>query len=270
MTAVGFLGPGRMGRPMVDRLLRAGHEVTVFARREQVRRELEQAGAHVSDTAAEAARSADVILVCVFSDAQLLEVCLGEVGLLAGLRPGAVIASHVTGRRNTVQELAAQAAERDGFVVDAPVSGGTEEIAEGRLTVMLGGDSLAVDKVDRVVAAYADPRIHTGGLGSALAVKLVNNLLFASHAQTAAAAIELGEHLGVERDALLQVLESASGRSYAASALGRIGPVAEWASVVGEFMRKDVAACEAELSAAGAEGGLLVDVVHRGPLPLAG
>lgn len=266
MTAVGFLGPGRMGRPMVDRLLQAGHEVTVLARREEVRAELEQSGARAVATPAEAAAGAEVVLVCLFSDQQLLEV---STGLLAALQPGAVVASHVTGRRSTIQELGGRAAELGAHVVDAPVSGGADEIQAGRLTVMLGGADAAVSKVAAVASAYADPCIRTGVLGSALAVKLVNNLLFATHAQTAAAAIELGERLGVEQEALLQVLENASGRSFAASSIGRLGSVSGWSDVVGEFMRKDVAALEAELEDAGTDGGLLVDIVHRGPLSLA-
>ena len=266
MTAVGFIGPGRMGRPMVDRLLQAGHDVTVLARREEVRRELAQSGARVVTTPAEAAAGAEVVLVCLFSDAQLVEV---TPGLLAGLQPGAVIASHVTGRRTTIQELGERAAVVGAHVVDAPVSGGENEIRAGQLTVMLGGADEAINKVAEVIAAYADPCIRTGVLGSALAVKLVNNLLFAAHAQTAAAAIELGERLGVGQEAFLNVLKSASGRSFASSSIGRLGSVSGWSDVVGEFMRKDVAACEAELQDAGADGGLLVDIVHRGVLPLA-
>jgi 3-hydroxyisobutyrate dehydrogenase-like beta-hydroxyacid dehydrogenase len=249
---------------MVDRLLGAGHEVTVLARREEVRRELAESGARLVATASDAAAGSEVVVVCLFSDAQLAEV---TPGLLAGLRPGAVVASHVTGRRTTIQELGNRAAQLGAHVVDAPVSGGVDEIRAGRLTVMLGGAEEAVSKVTAVIAAYADPCIRTGALGSALAVKLVNNLLFATHAQTAAAAIELGERLGVEQEALLQVLENASGRSFASSSIGRLGSVSGWSDVVGEFMRKDVAALEAELEDAGADGGLLVDIVHRGRLP---
>ena len=250
---------------MALRLLQAGHEVTVLARRAEVRAELAAAGARVVSTPAEAAHEASVVVVCLFSDEQLLEV---SDDLLSGLADGAVIASHVTGRRSTVQQLGARAEQRGAHVVDAPVSGGVDEIDAGRLTVLLGGEPTAVEKADEVVAAYGDPRIRTGALGSALAVKLVNNLLFAAHSQTAAAAVALGEQLGVEPAALLQVLESASGRSFASSSLARTGSAQAWADVIGEFLRKDVAACEAELAAAGAEGGLLADVVRRGPLRL--
>jgi len=265
VTSVGFVGPGRMGRPMVDRLLQVGHDVTVLARRDEVRADLAAAGARVVSTPADAARGAQVVVVCLFNDEQLLEVA---DDLLSGLGDGAVLASHVTGRRSTVQDLGSRAAQRGAQVVDAPVSGGVDEITAGKLTILLGGNPAAVDAADAVVSAYGDPRIRTGALGSALAVKLVNNLLFATHSQTAAAALELGERLGVEQQALLQVLETASGRSFASSSLSRTGSAEAWAQVIGEFLRKDVAACEAELAAAGADGGLLVDVVRRGPLRL--
>jgi len=265
VTAVGFLGPGRMGRPMVDRLLQANHAVTVLARRPDVRADLERAGARVVSTPAQAAAGADVVVVCLFSDDQLLEVS-GE--LLRGVQPGAVVASHVTGRRSTVLELGGRLAAVGAQLVDAPVSGGVDEINAGRLTVMLGGADEAVAAADAVVSSYADPRIRTGPLGSGLAVKLVNNLMFAAHAQTAAAGLELGKRLGVDASALLQVLETASGRSFASGSLGRIGDPDRWADVIGEFLRKDVAAVEAELAADGADGGLLSDVVRHGPLPL--
>src|SRR4051794_36606678 len=269
-----------MGRPMVDRLLQAGHDVTVLARREEVRADVAAAGAKVVSTPAEAARGADVVVVCLFSDDQLLEV---SDDLLSGLGDGAVIASHVTGRRSTVQELGARAGARGGHVVDAPVSGGggeiksgrlpgppggepaavgaragargghvvdapvsggVDEINAGRLTVLLGGNPAAVDAADAVVAAYGDPRIRTGALGSALAVKLVNNLLFATHSQTAAAAVELGARLGVGQAPPLQGLGAPSGPALPPSSLTRTGPAEPWGQGIGGFLRKDVAACE--------------------------
>src|SRR4051812_36630446 len=196
-----------MGRPMVDRLLKAGHDVTVLARRDGVRADLAAAGARVVSTPAEAARGAAVVVVCLFSDDQMLEI--GD-DLVSGLGDGAVVASHITGRRSTVQDLGLRAEKVGAQVVDAPVSGGVDEINAGRLTILLGGDASAVDRADAVLAAYGGPCIRTGALGSALALKLVNNLLFATHSQTAAAAVDLGARLGVDEAALLQVLESAS------------------------------------------------------------
>lgn len=268
MTRVGFLGPGQMGRPMVGRLLAAGHDVTVLARRAPVRADLEAAGAHPVTTAADAVAEAEVVVACLFSDDQLEEVCAGPDGVLAAIGAGTVVASHVTGRRSTVLALAERLAERGARIVDAPVSGGVDEIEAGRLTVMLGGEHSAAEVASPVLAAYADPIIRTGDLGSGLAVKLVNNLLFAVHSQTAAAALELAGRFGVEPGSLFEVLRHASGNSYAAERLAQGGDLAAWTELLAPFLRKDVAACAAELAEAGVTTDYLLETVSRGPLPI--
>lgn len=265
MAVVGFVGPGQLGAPMVRRLLAAGHHVRVYARRPDVRDDLRAAGATVVDSGRAAAESASVVLACLFDDAQLRAVCEGPDGVLAGLSPAAVLASHVTGRRETLAELAGRTA---AAVVDAPVSGGADDIAAGRLTVLLGGADAAVSAVADVVAAYASPVVRTGGPGSALAVKLVNNLLFAAHVQLVAEAADVAAHLGVERELLLPALGACSGSSYAASTLARFPDLDAFAALAGPFLRKDVAAGEAQLAAAGGDAGLLGEVVRRGRLPL--
>ncbi|MCW2526922.1 MAG: garR 3 [Pseudonocardiales bacterium] len=267
MSEVGFVGPGQMGRPMVERLLAAGHTVSVYARRPELRAELADAGAHVVDSCREAA-TAPVVLACFFSDEQLQQASDGPDGLLAGLGPGAVLASHVTGSRATLHALSDAAAKVGAEVVSAPVSGIDDDIRAGRLTVLLGGDDDAVRRVGEVVRAYAGTLVPTGDLGSALAVKLVNNLLFAAHAQTAAEAVALGRELGVAPELLLRAVASCSGASYAAATLAKVPSIEYFAEVGGPFLRKDVAACVAELGASGAEAGLLLDVVRRGPLDL--
>ncbi|MFM2073459.1 MAG: hypothetical protein RLZZ623_3723, partial [Actinomycetota bacterium] len=93
---VGFLGVGHMGRPMVDRLLAARVDTTVWVRRAELRSELEEAGIHVGESAASVAAAADVVILCFFSDEQVREVVLGG-GVLAAMRSGSVLVSHITG-----------------------------------------------------------------------------------------------------------------------------------------------------------------------------
>ncbi|HEX9039936.1 MAG TPA: NAD(P)-binding domain-containing protein [Trebonia sp.] len=261
---VGFVGAGRMGFPMVERLAAAGHDPVVYARRAEVRDEL--AGLDVRTTAelAEAAAGADVLLVCVFNDEQLNEVA---APLAAALPDGAVFASHVTGRESVLRAVA----ERfPGIrVVDAPVSGGPHEIRAGRLTVLLGGEPAARARAADAIRAYGDPLIETGGLGSALAVKLVNNFLFAANTQLAAEAVRLGEALGVAPGQLLSALEHMSGGSQASRrAAEGGGDMAAFEARIGRFMKKDVAACLEQAAERGVDPGLLIDVVRRGQLSL--
>lgn len=264
---VGFVGAGQLGLPMVERLLAAGHSVHVYARRPEVRSVLQQAGAHVVHSPREAAAQAQLLILCPFSDAQLVEVCEGPHGALAGLRGGCVMASHVTGTRATLLGLRAQA-HPDAEVVDAPVSGTAEDIRVGRLTVLLGGAPPAVARCSEVMSAYAGTVLPVGELGAALAVKLVNNLLFAAHSQLAVAAVELAGSFGVDRGTLLAALQSCSGASRAVAILSGVPDDAAFNQHAGPFLRKDVAACLAELVASGGDAALLLQTVQHGPLDL--
>ena len=264
---VGFVGAGRMGEPMVVRLVDAGYRIVVYARREEVRERLRLAGAQVADSAREVARAGDVLVTCLYSDQQLTEVLGGPDGLLAAARPDAVVVSHTTGAVATIKALAAE--RPDGpILLDGPVSGSAEDIAEGRLTVLLGGPADAVEAARPVLTAYANTVIATGALGSALGVKLVNNALFAANAQLVAVAAEVGRELGIEEGQLLDALSAASGNSYAAESIRRTGGFAKFEKLAGPFLRKDVAACVAATAELGVDLGGLGAAIEAGPFEL--
>jgi 3-hydroxyisobutyrate dehydrogenase-like beta-hydroxyacid dehydrogenase len=251
-----------MGLPMVERLAAAGHELVVYARRPETQAALTGLGVRTTAKLAEAA-GADVLLLCVFSDEQLAEIA----GPLASALPDdAVFASHVTGRESTLQAVAERFPRI--HVVAAPVSGAPDDIRAGRLTVLLGGAPAARARTADVVRAYADPVIETGELGTALAVKLVNNFLFAANTQLVAEAVRLGEALGVAPGELLGALEHMSGGSQASHRAGMRGSMAEFATRIGPFMSKDVAICLEQAAERGVDPGLLIDVVRRGRLDL--
>ena len=264
---VGFVGAGQLGEPMVERLLASGQDVVVYARREEVRRRLEVKGAAVADSVAELARGSDVLISCLFSDAQLRETGLGPDGFIANAKPGSVLVSHTTGTLSTLGALR-DSSPAAPVILDAPVSGTADDIAAGTLTVLIGGPGEAVAAVTPILAAYADPVVATGELGSALALKLINNLLFAANAQLLAAATQLGEQLHVEPDVLLSTLQVCSAKSHAAAHAQRIGGMDRFAELAGPFLSKDIAACREAAAEAGVELGLLGIAVREGPLPL--
>ena len=262
-SRVGFVGAGRMGLPMVERLAAAGYELVVYARRAETLDALAKLGVRSTTALAEAAAGADVLLLCVFSDEQLAEVA-GP--LAAALPDGAVLASHVTGRASVLRSLA------DRFpgisVVDAPVSGAPDDIRAGRLTVLLGGPPAARARAAGVVRAYGDPVIETGELGTALAVKLVNNFLFAANTQLLAEAVWLGEELGVAPGEMLSALNHMSGGSQVSRRAAAGADLASFATRIGPFMKKDVAVCLEQAAERGVDPGLLIEVVRRGRLGL--
>jgi 3-hydroxyisobutyrate dehydrogenase-like beta-hydroxyacid dehydrogenase len=258
---VGFIGAGRMGAPMVRRLVDAGHQVNVLGRTDQKQRAATELGARPVADAAAAAAQADLVVVCVFTDEQVKEVCL-DGDLLAAMAPGAALILHTTGSPRTAQAIAAAATHVD--VIDAPVSGGPHDIAAGHVTLFVGGDDAAVDRVKPVLGAYGDPVLHVGRTGAGQLVKLVNNTLFAAQIGLIAEGVRLGGTLGIDEAALLGALTHGSAGSRALGNVARAGSTATFISAVGEFLGKDIAVVRNTVAELGGDLGVLDVVVNAG------
>ena len=266
----GFVGAGQMGAPMVRRLAAAGTPTTVYARRAEVRDEFAAEGLPTVSTLAEAAAGADVVIACLYSDAQVLEVALGDDGLIASMEPGSVLALHTTGSPATAQRLAEAGAPRRVHVVDAPVSGGAHDIAAGRLTVMLGGEPDDVERVRSVVAAYADPIFVIGALGTAQVVKLLNNALFAAHVELVADAERVAGQFGIDPVTLATVIQASSGASNVMGLALRGGSIHQLVQGAGHYLAKDFAAVRAVTDELGVDLGVIRRAVEEGPVTFEG
>jgi 3-hydroxyisobutyrate dehydrogenase-like beta-hydroxyacid dehydrogenase len=253
---VGLIGAGRMGRPMTQRLIESGHEVCVLGRSEASRSDLASAGANVVADAAAVGADADVVLVCVFTDEQVHDVCLGT-GLLATMSAGAVVVLHTTGSPRTAEAVAAAAGQHGVAVVDAPVSGGPHDIAAGTLTLFVGGEADIVARIRPVLSCYGDPVLHVGSLGAGQAVKLVNNALFAAQLGLLADSVRLAAQLGVDEAVLLQALPHASAAGRALAGAVSRGSVARFSEAVSGFLDKDVAEVRKVVHDLGADLGTL-------------
>ncbi len=259
---VGFVGAGRMGTPMVTRLVEAGHEVVVLGRTAERRDALTSLGARAVADPREVADGADIVVVCVFTDEQVRQLCLGSDGLIAAMRPGAVLVLHTTGSPRTAEALAT---EGNGVaVIDAPVSGGPHDIAAGEVTLFVGGADDAVAKARPALQSYGDPIVHVGGIGTGQKIKLVNNTLFAAQIGLIAEAARLAGALGIEESALLEALPHGSGASRAVGNIARAGSSAAFINAVAEFIGKDVAVVRETASELGADLGRLDQLVEAG------
>src|SRR5271156_671711 len=126
MAKVAFVGLGVMGYPMAGHLkTKGGHEVTVYNRSgAKAEKWVAQYGGKSAPTPKEAAAGQDVVMACVGNDNDLREVMLGENGIFAGVRKGAIVVDHTTASAEIARELYAEAKARSVDFVDAPVSGG--------------------------------------------------------------------------------------------------------------------------------------------------
>ncbi len=261
LMRIGFVGAGRMGAPMVGRLVAAGHQVRALGRTDPKRAAVAELGATPVTGATDVADGADAVVLCVFTDDQVAEIA---PALIAAMPSASVLVLHTTGSPRTTEDLAAQALARGVHVVDAPVSGGPHDIAAGRVTLWVGGSDEAVERARPVLSVYGDPVLHVGPIGSGQKVKLVNNALFAAQIGLMAEAVRLGARLGVDESALLAALPYGSGASKAMGNIARAGSAANFIAAVGEFIGKDVAVVRQTVSELGAELGRLDPLVDAG------
>jgi 3-hydroxyisobutyrate dehydrogenase-like beta-hydroxyacid dehydrogenase len=259
---VAFVGTGQIGTPMAERLLDAGHDVTVYARRAEVREQFAAKGATVTDSLARAARDAEAVHVAVYSDDQFAEVALSDDGLVANLADDALLVSHTTGSPATIRRIAEAG---NGHVVDAPFSGTAPDIEAGHLTVMLGGAADDKARARQTISAYGDPIVDIGALGTALVVKLLNNALLAANMQLAVQADALANQLGIDTTTFAPVIQASSGASYAMGVLSAMGSAQKMVELAGHYLKKDSDVVKQVLGDLGVDLGIIGDVIDRGP-----
>lgn len=210
MTAVAFLGTGRMGAPMAANLARAGFDLRLYNRtRSKAEAVAGAVGCAVADTPAEAARGADAVITMLAGVGPLLEVYRGADGVLADLGDGAVcVDMGTTGPAGVAQlvELIGSTAT----VVDAPVSGSTDAAESAGLTLMVGGPEDAVARVRTLLEAMAGTIYHMGDTGTGSVVKLAVNSIIFSLGNAIAEALVLAERAGIDRAAVYEVFENSA------------------------------------------------------------
>ena len=234
---IGWVGLGEIGTAMVKRLLDAGHAVTVYERGQGLA-EVKAAGAQSLGDYRALAAASELLVLCVFSDAQMREV-LFDGGALDALRPGAVLMFHTTGSPELAIELGERAPAGAG-VLEATFSGSAMDIAAGRLTIIAGGDEADLEKARPALEGYAHLIHHVGPLGQSQKVKLLNNLLFAANLMNAAELMRMAQGWGLETAQVAQVIQTCSGGSYAMNLFTQPRPVEAAIEGARRYMTKDV------------------------------
>lgn len=205
---IGFIGLGRMGVPMVARLLAGGHEVTVYNRTPGKARAALEQGAKEAQTIADACRD-DVVLTMLANDAALETVVLGEGGVLANLLKGAVHISSSTVSVALTDRLSAAHAQAGQRFVAAPVFGRPEAAAAGQLFIVAAGAQDAIDVSMPALEAMGQRTFVIAEKPSAASlVKISGNFLIASMIESLGEAMALVAKGGVDRRAYIELLTS--------------------------------------------------------------
>jgi 3-hydroxyisobutyrate dehydrogenase-like beta-hydroxyacid dehydrogenase len=218
---VAFVGLGAMGSGIVRRLLAAEREVTGWNRTKAKAEPLLAQGMGWADTPREAAAGADVVF-SMLTDAKAVQAAaLGDDGILAGLRPGTVYADMSTVLPEESRALAERVAATGAQMLDAPVSGSMKTLEEGQLSVMVGGDRAAFDRVEPLFRDMGPKVTYVGGNGAALVLKLAINLSLVVQVMSFCESVAVAEAYGIERQAAVEgILKSV----IASPVLGYRGP----------------------------------------------
>jgi 3-hydroxyisobutyrate dehydrogenase len=196
---LGFIGLGRIGLPMAQRLLAAGHPLTVFNRTAEKAAPLVEAGASRADDIAALVRAADVVFLCLSDTAAVEEVAFGPGGIAGVAKPGQLVVDLSTIHPLRTRELAARLREETGAGwVDAPVSGGPAGARAGTLAVMAGGTAEDVERVRPLLMAFAGRVTHMGPAGSGMAMKACNQMLSFGSGAVIAETLNLAARFGID------------------------------------------------------------------------
>ncbi len=213
---IGLIGLGNMGVPMGACLLRAGYQVLGYdVSAANAERFAAQNGACRAGSIEDVGGACSIIILMLPDGKVVREVALGDEGkggLASACAKGAVIIDMSSSAPTGTRELGEELAELGIALVDAPVSGGVKRAVNGTLAIMAGGDKSVIAKVQPILKAMGTP-IETGALGSAHAMKALNNYVSAAGLVAACEALDVAERFGIDPDTIVKVLNSSTGRN---------------------------------------------------------
>lgn len=217
---VGWIGTGVMGAPMAGHLFAAGHPVTVYNRSKEKTAKLVEKGAVWADTPADVTKRSDVVFTIVGFPSDVRETYLGKNGVCSVLSKGQIAVDMTTSPPSLAKEIAAAAAEKGAIALDAPVSGGQIGAEGAKLTIMVGGEPDAYNKVLPLFQKMGKNVTHLGGPGSGQHCKMVNQILIAGHMLALAESLTYAKHCGINPQTALDAVSAGAAGSWALSNLG--------------------------------------------------
>lgn len=217
---IAFIGTGIMGAPMAGHLLAAGHCLTVHTRTRERAGPLLARGARWADTPRQAAADADVVFVCVPDTPDVKEVVLGGEGIIHSARAGLVVVDHSTISPAATREMAAALARRGTAMLDAPVSGGDVGARNATLSIMVGGDEKAFERVRPLLERMGKLIVHCGPSGAGQLTKLVNQILVSITNLAVCEALTFAARNGLDLEKTIAAVSGGAANSWQLANLG--------------------------------------------------
>jgi len=203
---VGFVGLGAMGMGIVPRLIAGGHTVTGWNRTRAKAAPLIKLGMHWADSPRDVARESEIVFSIVTDATAVRSVALGDQGIIAGLGKGGVYLDMSTIAPDASRAIAADFAKAGLTMLDAPISGSTATLTEGKASIMVGGDRAAFERVQPVLLAIGPKVTYIGASGLAVQMKLAINLVLMVEVIAFCEGVALAEKGGVAREVAVDAM----------------------------------------------------------------
>lgn len=206
MKKLGFIGIGRMGRPMAERLLAAGYPLTVFNRTPAKAEILVSQGAKMADSPRQVVEQSEITFTMLSDDEAVEAVYLSQPGVMAGLTGDKIIVDCSTISPDLTERLWQLADQIGAWFLDVKILGSVKPAQEGKLVLMVGGEETAYADVLDILKTFGKEIFYLGPAGLAAKMKLSLNIILGLAMQAMAEAVALAEKAGLDRATLFDVL----------------------------------------------------------------
>ena len=211
---IAVIGMGQMGSAMASRLSEAQHDVMGYDISDAVRRNLSSQGVKMADSLAAALAGRTTVLTSLPDPNAVKGAWLGDDGIIALAEPGSMLVELSTIDPDTMREVGAAASVKGHGVLDCPVSGSPNEAGTGKLILLVGGEDAVLERAGPLFDLLGQTWQHTGEVGTAKVVKIVNNMMSMGNVLVASEAFSLGVAAGVDPQKLFDVISVSGGRSH--------------------------------------------------------
>ena len=215
ITSVGVIGLGKMGDPIARHLLRAGFAVSGFDVSPEAIAAGERHGVTMLASPREVAANSDLVIVLTAYESQVEAVIFGPHGIAESGRAGLIVGVGATIAPSKMQHIAGSLKQRDMVALDMPICRGEPAAEAGKLLLIGGGEKAAFERIRPVLSTFADAISYLGEAGAGQVGKMVNNLILWACISANHEGLALGEKLGVDREAMREMLLSSSGQNWA-------------------------------------------------------
>ncbi|API72982.1 MULTISPECIES: NAD(P)-dependent oxidoreductase [Leuconostoc] len=211
---IGFIGTGVMGTGIINNLLQAGYEVSVFNRTHSKANTVLNNGAIWRDTPAKVAQYSDITFTMVGYPKDVEEVWTSEDGVFAGAKEGSILVDMTTSTPRLAEQLAQTGADLGFKVLDAPVSGGDIGAKNGTLTIMVGGEQQVLDEIKPVLGVIGQQIVLAGSAGKGQHMKMSNNIGVAATVITMAESLVYAKAAGLDLESAYNVWRKGAAGSW--------------------------------------------------------